>query len=90
MLPSLGCAKDLPSPVSEVHISLRIGLARREGVSATTGAQVGFAKRLITKPGFVPTKPHGCPSELPFTCLGLGVSLITASPLPVLPLDPSL
>lgn len=84
-LPSLGCAKDLSSPVSEMHISLRIRLAGRQGVSATTGAQVGFAKHLITKPGFVPTKPHGCPSELLFTCLELGVSLITASAL-----DPSL
>lgn len=65
-------------------------------MSATTGAQVGFAKRLITKPGFVPTKPHGCPSELPFTwCLELGVSCnyclaAAAAAATVLPLDPPL
>lgn len=74
-LPSLGCAKDLSPPVSEMPISLRIGLARRQGVSATTRAQAGFAKRLITKAGLVPTKPHGSPSEPSFTwCLELGVS----------------
>lgn len=86
------CAKDLFSPVSEMHISLRIGLAGRQGVSATTGAQVGFAKRLITKPRFVPTKPHGCPSELPFTwCLELGVSCnYCLAATAVLPLDPPL
>lgn len=89
MLPSLGYTKDLSSPVSEVHISVRISLAGRQGVRATTRAQVGFAKRLITKPGFVPRKPHGCPSELPFTwCLELGVSCNYC--LTVLPLDPSL
>lgn len=64
-----------PPPVSEMPISLRIGLARRRGVSATTRARAGFAKRLITKAGLVPTKPHGSPREPPFTwCLELGIS----------------
>lgn len=35
--------------------SWRSSLARRKGVSETAGAQVGFAKRLITRPGIVPT-----------------------------------
>lgn len=35
--------------------SWRSGLARRKGVSETAGAQVGFAKRLITGSGMVPT-----------------------------------
>lgn len=35
--------------------SWRSGLARRKGVSETAGAQIGFAKRLITRPGIVPT-----------------------------------
>lgn len=35
--------------------SWRRGLARRKGVSETAGAQVGFAKCLITGAGMVPT-----------------------------------
>lgn len=41
------------------------GTAGRQGVRETAGTQVGFAKRLITRPGIVPTKPPGCPSQLP-------------------------
>lgn len=45
--------------------SWRSGLARRKGVSETAGAQIGFAKRLITRPGIVPTKPHGILADFP-------------------------
>lgn len=70
-----------PQPWREMSVFWRIGLARRQGVSATTRTQVGFAKRLITKPGLVPTKPRGCPSELPLPdVLSRASPVITASP----------
>lgn len=51
--------------------------------------QLGCAKCLITRPAVVPTKPHGCPRQLPFPrCLEQGVSCNYC--LTILPLDPSL
>lgn len=50
----------------------RSGLAKRQGVSETAGAQIGFAKCLITGPGIVPTIHMGVLSRTS--------PVITASP----------
>lgn len=42
MLPSLGYTKDLSSPVLEVYISVRIGLAGRQGVNESDNQGAGW------------------------------------------------
>lgn len=59
----------------------RSGLARRQGVRETARAQVVFAKRLINRPGIVPTS-HTVFSRLPSPAVLSRTSpVITASPL---------
>lgn len=56
-------------------------MARRQGVSETDGAQVGFAKCLITRPGIVPTSYTGVLASFPLPGVSSRTSpIITASP----------
>lgn len=77
------CRQEAPRtlPPHPGDSSWRSGLARRQGVSETAGAQVVFAKRLINRPGIVPTS-HGVPAGFPSPGVLSGTSpVITASPL---------
>lgn len=86
----LSLLKDPSSPPSEMLDSCKMGLSRRQGVRGTAGAQFGLAKHLITRPGLVPAKLHGCPSQLLFTwCLGRASPIITASPFYPGPFSPN-
>lgn len=86
-----GEAQDLPRPtIGDVSLGSRqSGLARRQGVRETAGAQVVFAKCLINRPGIVPTSRTVFSPASSFTwCLEQDVSCNYC--LASLPLDPSL